>query len=1062
MKIEGYTFFGRAREGKKGGGVAIFVKDELKSRVAPHYSHRNLEIVWVSIERQGSRPLFFGTYYGKQEGVKVDEITEEMDNLAEEIKEVKAEGELILCMDANAKIGLLGEEMSRNGKLMEMVMEECELIVMNKENVCKGVVTRQNRKRTEEKSAIDFIVASYGASQCFNSMLIDESGDLRIRNVNDSDHNTIVAGISLNEVPKAPIKCVTDWNFRAPPECWQSFRNELRRMTNQAHDIMENRITCITSRYQKWEQLLYKAAIKTIGRTTWKSDKKKCPRSVQLLREQKKKLKREFEAETDQHKKGVKLQQYLHKQKELYEKAEEEEENEVKNKFAKMVNEANNGGFWKERRALNRDEGATWGVMKGEDGKRIFNDDQNKENIASYYEKLYRDSPFPYHPYHDTVAEQIDGLTKSRDPEPASMFDCVPSYAEVKSVIEKKKDRKATTDWKNVILKKGGDEMVNFIMPVIKAVWQEEAVPEQWNMGIITNIWKGKGDRERLENQRGITVSSSIGTIMEELINRRLLCLINFSQAQAGGKKGASTTDHVFILRNIMAAAKKEGKHLIISFFDVKKAYDRADMNDMLYILHKHGLKGKTWRLTRALNVGLTAKVKTKTGLTRTIKREKGGKQGGKLMVPMFAKAMDEIMEDFENNSSAGIDVDGQNIPALLFMDDVMTLTEGYDKQATALRTVNEFGWKHKIEWGHDKCKVMEVGTHKEKKKEWELGDMKIGTCQSYKYLGEIIQRDGKNEENLKERFKKVKQAVQGINTCGKARIMKRIEIKALLTLHESVTIPTLLYNSETWPLNSATKKEIDKMELWALKSMFGLPKTTPTPAIIHETGVFYASIRVQEKQLLYLQKVLKKEDTHWTRLTLDKLKRLDTGWATQINGILREWNLETDWQKIQERSHNAWKQEVRLAAEKANKSQLLNDCYKTQRGSRTEKSKTKHLIQLLETPTFARQPAEFMKENNKLIARAYIMGKFRMLHCAANFSDGHGGKMCQECNVIDDEDHRINSCAKWADINLYNALNKLDFECIHSSDISESIEVVKVILNMWDLENGKNCMRVS
>ena len=70
------------------------------------------------------------------------------------------------------------------------------------------------------------------------------------------------------------------------------------------------------------------------------------------------------------------------------------------------------------------------------------------------------------------------------------------------------------------VLKRGGSAMVKFIMPVIKAFWVEEKPTRQWNQGIITNIMEGRGDKEKLDNQRGITVSSSIGTIVEEIINR--------------------------------------------------------------------------------------------------------------------------------------------------------------------------------------------------------------------------------------------------------------------------------------------------------------------------------------------------------------------------------------------------------------------------------------------------------------------------------------------------------------------------------------------------------------
>ena len=51
----------------------------------------------------------------------------------------------------------------------------------------------------------------------------------------------------------------------------------------------------------------------------------------------------------------------------------------------------------------------------------------------------------------------------------------------------------------------------------------------------------------------------------------------------------------------------------------------------------------------------------------------------------------------------------------------------------------------------------MEVGRHKERREEWSLGEKTITKCDTYKYLGEEIARDGKNKTNLEERFKKVK-----------------------------------------------------------------------------------------------------------------------------------------------------------------------------------------------------------------------------------------------------------------------------------------------------------------
>ena len=86
---------------------------------------------------------------------------------------------------------------------------------------------------------------------------------------------------------------------------------------------------------------------------------------------------------------------------------------------------------------------------------------------------------------------------------------------------------------------------------------------------------------------------------------------------------------------------------------------------------------------------------------------------------------------------------------------------------------------------------------------------------------------------------------------------MERVGAKVVLQLHESVTVPTLLFNAETWTLNKTEKKMIDKAEVYALKKTLGLPQTTPTAGIVVATGVLFASIRVEMRQLLYLHRAL-------------------------------------------------------------------------------------------------------------------------------------------------------------------------------------------------------------
>ena len=169
-----------------------------------------------------------------------------------------------------------------------------------------------------------------------------------------------------------------------------------------------------------------------------------------------------------------------------------------------------------------------WFITKDKQGRRIYGPDENRNNIRSHYKELYELREVPFHPYHETVESTIKRL-KEGTPETDPDLWPAPTRADIAKIISKKKNRKATTDWKNEIIKRGGDPMVDLILPVIEAFWNEEKRPDHWGSSIITNIWKGKGDREVMSNQRGIAYSGSIETIAEEAVCNILTNRVEFS-----------------------------------------------------------------------------------------------------------------------------------------------------------------------------------------------------------------------------------------------------------------------------------------------------------------------------------------------------------------------------------------------------------------------------------------------------------------------------------------------------------------------------------------------------
>ena len=61
-------------------------------------------------------------------------------------------------------------------------------------------------------------------------------------------------------------------------------------------------------------------------------------------------------------------------------------------------------------------------------------------------------------------------------------------------------------------------------------------------------------------NERGITLASNTGKMYERIINNRVMKSVEMTEAQAGGQKGKSTTDHILIIKELMQKAKEEKK----------------------------------------------------------------------------------------------------------------------------------------------------------------------------------------------------------------------------------------------------------------------------------------------------------------------------------------------------------------------------------------------------------------------------------------------------------------------------------------------------------------------
>ena len=365
----------------------------------------------------------------------------------------------------------------------------------------------------------------------------------------------------------------------------------------------------------------------------------------------------------------------------------------------------------------------------------------------------------------------------------------------------------------------------------------------------------------------------------------------------------------------------------------------------------------------------------------------------------------------------------------------MVSCAEGQESQGKMLKRVHEFGVKHKLKWGAEKCNVVKIGKHgNDNQDEWKLGDELIKETDSYKYLGDIITSDGKNEKNLEARKNKMTSSIVSINTIASSDVLRGIETSVLLELHDKVILSALLTNAEAWTLTSGNKDDLNKTEVQALKFMFDLPAHTPTPAIIYSFGTIYTHLRFDQKRLIYLHRLLNSEDNTWTKRTLMPLIHLNIGWGKSIMETLSDYDLPTNLETIRRETRRRWKRIIKERVEVKNRIRLHDDCHKKENGVLTPKTKTKHIIQHLNGNTYQRAPLNEILYCTKQQTKTILIARFGMLECGKNFK-GSLKETCTQCNEIDDEDHRLNHCRKYQDINLYNSACKVNFNDVFSSN---------------------------
>ena len=139
------------------------------------------------------------------------------------------------------------------------------------------------------------------------------------------------------------------------------------------------------------------------------------------------------------------------------------------------------------------------------------------------------------------------------------------SKKEFKTIIDDLKRNKSEgyDGISNDMIKDAPKTILEIINKFMNLCLEKSIIPNSWALGLITLIHK-KGDKNDLDNYRGICVSSALLKILCSLVNNRIqdMCTESglISKNQIGFQKNCRTSDHILTLKTLVKKYVTVGK----------------------------------------------------------------------------------------------------------------------------------------------------------------------------------------------------------------------------------------------------------------------------------------------------------------------------------------------------------------------------------------------------------------------------------------------------------------------------------------------------------------------
>ena len=623
LNIPNYTTLAKNRIGKKGGGCAIYIKNNISYTIA--HTHPDKEYQKITIY-QNSFQCDIINYYNNAFSSGLD--GELLNSIVKNCNK-----NFILCGDFNSHNPIWGSQRTNtNGRRVEKIINEYNLVILNDGSPTHFDINNGTL------SCIDLTITSPSiASKSQWSVHHSTLG---------SDHYPIQTILQLHSTSSPDINSLPPphpprWSF--PKANWNLYKEILS--TLKLEDIINNDVQEL---YDSFIERIIEAADASIPKT---QNKKAYPpnpwwnTSCTIAIRERNRANRKFRKSLlmndliEYKKKKAQAQALIRKTKQEY----WEQFCSSLNRFSSM------SLVWKKIKSMRQPQERINAIPLNVDGVAIKEDKEKANIFANYYEKLS----------HNHTSQTPTSFPKTGNN--SENLDPINELITIEEMNEALNRTPRTSPGPDGIYP---DLIINIpnnckdiLLYIFNAIWTSSHLPEQWKQTIVTPIRKYNKKRGELDSYRPISLTSIVCKLMERIITQRLKWFSNkyniITPLQSGFTEKRSVLDNLSRLDTDIHKTVLEHKYLIAIFLDFEKAFDIVNRDILINKLKCYGFSGNILSWIVSFLGDRSFQVKINNSLSTCKPSNIGLPQGSVLSPFLFSFFINDITNCCKNSKVA-------------------------------------------------------------------------------------------------------------------------------------------------------------------------------------------------------------------------------------------------------------------------------------------------------------------------------------------------------------------------------------------------------------------------